>query len=370
MQTMKVLFAGGGTAGHINPALSIAEYIKLKMPQADIRFAGNPQGMEFKLVPQAGYQIYPIEVRGFRRKISFYNVGTVSRLFTSLRQAEKIIKEFKPDLVVGTGGFVSGPILYKAAKMNIPTAIHEQNSYPGITTKILSRYVDKIMLTTEDAKKYISNPDRCVVTGMPVREDFKYYKKEKARLELELDSRPVILSFGGSLGARVLNDAIIDLIASDWKSGKVQHIHATGNHYYTWFLECLKQKGVEENQPHIRIKEYINDMPRCFAAADLIICRCGASTLCQLQVQGKPSILVPSPNVTENHQYHNAVSLEKRGAAIIIEDKNLTGKLLDDTLQKLISNPKALKSMGEAAYRMAVFDANDRIFEVLTSITK
>jgi UDP-N-acetylglucosamine--N-acetylmuramyl-(pentapeptide) pyrophosphoryl-undecaprenol N-acetylglucosamine transferase len=367
---MKILFAGGGTAGHINPALSIAEYIKQKLPQAEIRFAGNPQGMEYKLVPQAGYQIYPIEVRGFRRKLSLYNIGTVKQLFTALRQAEKIINEFKPDLVVGTGGFVSGPILYKAAKMNIPTAIHEQNSYPGITTKILSRYVDKIMLTTEDAKKHIKNSNRCVVTGLPVSEDFKYYKKETARMELKLDNRPVILSFGGSLGARVLNEAIRDLIASDWQSGKVQHIHATGGNYYTWFLECMKQKGVDVNQPHIRIKEYINDMPRCFAAADLIICRCGASTLCQLQVQGKPSILVPSPNVTENHQYHNAASFEKRGAAIIIEDKNLTGKMLQDTIQRLISDPKALKSMGEAAYKMAVFDANDRIYEVLNSIIR
>jgi UDP-N-acetylglucosamine--N-acetylmuramyl-(pentapeptide) pyrophosphoryl-undecaprenol N-acetylglucosamine transferase len=368
---MKILFAGGGTAGHINPALSIAEYIKQKMPQADIRFAGNPKGMEAKLVPQAGYKIYPVEVRGFRRKISFYNIGTVKQLFTALSQSEKIIKEFKPDLVVGTGGFVSGPILYKAAKMGIPTVIHEQNSYPGITTKILSRYVDKIMLTTEDTKKYIKNRDRCVVTGMPVGEQFKYYKKDTARTELNLDNRPVILSFGGSLGAKVLNEAIRDLLSSDcWQRGRLQHIHATGSNYYNWFLEGLKQKGVDISKPNILIKEYINDMPRCFAAADLIICRCGASTLCQLQVQGKPSILVPSPNVTENHQYYNALSLEKRGAAIIIEDKNLTGKLLEDTIQSLISDPKALKSMGDAAFKMAVFDANDRIFEILNSITK
>jgi UDP-N-acetylglucosamine--N-acetylmuramyl-(pentapeptide) pyrophosphoryl-undecaprenol N-acetylglucosamine transferase len=367
---MKVLFAGGGTAGHINPALSIADYIKQQLPQAEICFAGNPQGMEFTLVPQAGYKIYPINVRGFKRKISLYNLGTVKQLFTALKQAEKIIKEFKPDLVVGTGGFVSGPILYKAAKMGIPTAIHEQNSYPGITTKILSRYVDKIMLTNEDAKKHIKNPEKSIVTGLPINKDFKFYKKEKARAELDLDNRPCILSFGGSLGARVLNEAIIELIAQEWQSEKVQFIHGTGANYYKWFLDSLKQRNVDISKQHIHIKEYINDMPRCFAAADLIICRCGASTLCQIQVQGKPSILVPSPNVTENHQYHNAVSLGDRGAAIIIEDKDLTGKLLGETIKKLISNPNTLKSMGKAAYEMAIFNANDRIFEVLKSITK
>ena len=367
---MKILFAGGGTAGHINPALSIAQYIKQKMPQSEICFVGNPKGMEFTLVPQAGYKIYPINIRGFKRKLSLYNLGTVKQLLTALKQSEKIIKEFKPDLVVGTGGFVSGPILYKAAKMGIPTAIHEQNSYPGITTKILSRYVDKIMLTNEDAKKHIKNSDKCIVTGLPINEDFQYYKKEKARAELGLDNRPVILSFGGSLGARVLNEAIIELISKEWQNKKIQFIHGTGANYYKWFLDSLKQKNVDIGASHIQIKEYINDMPRRFAAADLIICRCGASTLCQLQVQGKPSILVPSPNVTENHQYYNAVSLRDRGAAIIIEDKDLTGNLLVETIQKLISDPITLNNMGKAAYEMAVFNANDRIFEVLKSITR
>lgn len=367
---MKILFAGGGTAGHINPAIAVASYIRTRHPTSDIRFVGNPNGMESRLVPQAGFQMYPMDIRGFRRSFSLYNVGTVKRLLTSFAQADRILKEFEPDVVVGTGGYVSGPLLYRAAKHGVPTAIHEQNSFPGVTSKILSRSVDKIMVASEDAKKYLKNPDRIVVTGNPIREEILYYPKEKARKELGLDDRPMILSFGGSLGARTINEAVCGLIEHTHKTGRVQHIHGTGRYGWEWVPARLQGAGVDIKSPHTRVTEYIDDMPRCLAAADLVISRCGAITLSELQVQGKAAILVPSPNVAENHQYYNGLSLQKRGAAVLIEDKDFSSELLIQTVDELLSNPDKLKSMGRAASQMAIPDANDRIFRAIESILR
>ncbi|HEX3026423.1 MAG TPA: undecaprenyldiphospho-muramoylpentapeptide beta-N-acetylglucosaminyltransferase [Clostridia bacterium] len=367
---MKILFAGGGTAGHINPAIAVASFIRRRYPDADIRFAGTPSGMESKLVPKAGFRIYPIEIRGFRRKISLYNLGTIRRLATSFSRADRILKDFQPDVVVGTGGYVSGPVLYRAAKRKIPTVIHEQNSFPGVTSKILSRYADQIMIASEDAAKYLKHPERITVTGNPVREEIVGYPREKARRELGMDERPVILSFGGSLGARTMNQAIADLMELDSKSARYQHIHAAGSYGWGWMPALLREKGVNVKAPGIRLSEYIHDMPRCLAAADLVICRCGAITLSELQVLGKPSILIPSPNVAENHQYHNGGSMEKRCAAILIEDDKLSGKLLMEKIDQLFSHPGRLEKMSRASLKMAIPDANERIFKVVRSVLK
>lgn len=365
---MKVLLAGGGTAGHINPALAIAGYIKSKRPDTEFLFIGNRGGMEQRLVPQAGFEIKSITISGFKRSFSpksiVENVKTVTRTFTSSREAKKIIAEFKPDICIGTGGYVSGPVIRTAAKMGIPCIIHEQNAYPGVTNKMLAKSVCKVMLAVPDAKKYFENVD-CVVTGNPVRGDILTSDKAKSRQELRLDNRPVILSFGGSLGARKINEAVADIVARSGNDGKYQHIHAYGK-YGNWFPDLVKEKGADISEcSNLDIRPYIDNMPTCMAAADLVICRAGAITLSEIQAMGKPAILIPSPNVAENHQYHNAMALVNAGAAEIIEESELTGELLTEKADKMLVSPEKLNEISENSRKMAITDANERIYSVV-----
>lgn len=369
---MKILFAGGGTAGHINPALAIAGYVRSKNPDAQILFVGNRGGMEERLVPEADFDFAPITISGFKRKISpkalMENAKTVKRVITSSFESKKIIEDFKPDLCVGTGGYVSGPVLRKAAKMGIPIIIHEQNAFPGVTTKMLSKQAKRVMLAIEDAKKYLDKDCKFVVTGNPVRADILKVNKENARRELGLDRRPVILSFGGSLGARKINEAMADVIARSGKDGKYQHIHAYGQ-YGKWFPDLVKEKGTDiEKCPNLDIREYINNMPVCMAAADVVVSRAGAITLSEIQAMGKPAILIPSPNVAENHQYHNAMALVNAGAAEIIEEKDLTETAVTEKLDSLLLNPEKLKEYSENSRKMAITDANERIYAVIKKI--
>ena len=368
---MKVLLAGGGTAGHINPALAIAGYIRKKRPDTEFLFIGNRGGMEQRLVPQAGFDIKSITISGFKRSLSpkgmIENVKTVKRTITSSFEAKKIIAEFKPDICIGTGGYVSGPVIRTASKMGIPCIIHEQNAYPGITNKMLSKSVKKVMLAVPDAKKYFDKVD-VVVTGNPVRGDILTADKEQSRKELGLDERPVVLSFGGSLGARRINESVADLIARSGKDGKYQHIHAYGS-YGDWFPQLVMDKGTDIRKcDNLDIRPYIDNMPTCMAAADLVICRAGAITLSEIQAMGKPAILIPSPNVAENHQYHNAMALVNVGAADIIEESELTGELLERKADKLLLNPEKLQQTSENLRKMAITDANERIYSVVKKV--
>jgi UDP-N-acetylglucosamine--N-acetylmuramyl-(pentapeptide) pyrophosphoryl-undecaprenol N-acetylglucosamine transferase len=369
---MKVLLAGGGTAGHINPALAIAGYIKNKRNDAEFLFIGNRGGMEQRLVPQAGFEIKSITISGFKRSFSpksmLENVKTVSRTFTSSREAKKIIAEFKPDICIGTGGYVSGPVIRTAAKMGIPCIIHEQNAYPGITNKMLAKSVKKVMLAVPDAKKYFDKNVDFVITGNPVRQEILTAKKEESRKELELDNRPVVLSFGGSLGARKINEAVADLVARSGIDGRYQHIHAYGS-YGDWFPQLVEEKGTDiADCSNLDIRPYIDNMPTCMAAADLVICRAGAITLSEIQAMGKPAILIPSPNVAENHQYHNAMALVNAGAADIIEEKDLTGAALMRKTDKMLLNPEKLEKYSENSRKMAITDANERIYSVVKKV--
>ena len=365
---MKVLLAGGGTAGHINPALAIAGYIKKKRPETEFLFIGNRDGMEQRLVPQAGFEIKSITISGFKRSFSpksmVENVKTVTRTFTSSHEAKKIISEFKPDICIGTGGYVSGPVIRTASKMGIPCIIHEQNAYPGVTNKMLAKSVNKVMLAVPDAKKYFEKAD-FVVTGNPVRGDILTADKEESRTELKLDERPMILSFGGSLGARKINEAVADIVARSGKDGRYQHIHAYGK-YGDWFPDLVKEKGTDISQcTNLDIRPYIDNMPTCMAAADLVICRAGAITLSEIQAMGKPAILIPSPNVAENHQYHNAMALVNAGAAEIIEESELSGETLMKTVDKMLLDPEKLKTISENSRKMAITDANERIYSIV-----
>ena len=369
---MKVLFAGGGTGGHINPALAIAGYLKEKEPDTESLYIGAAGGMEERLVPAAGYPFRSIRISGFQRKLTAKNIArnvrTVARVFTSSAHAKQILREFQPDICVGTGGYVSGPVIREAIRLGIPAVIHEQNAFPGVTNKMLSKHANRTMLAVEDAQKHLDASARCVLTGNPVRQEVIRADRAKARAKLGLDSRPMILSFGGSLGARTINEACADLIAADAKSGRYQHIHGYGQ-YGKWFPDLLREKGVDPDTcPGVTVKEYITDIPDCLAAADLVICRAGAITLSEIQAQGRASILIPSPNVAENHQYHNAMALVRRGAAELLEEKDLTGESLIQRVEELFRDPAKLRSLSENAKKTAILDANERIYQVIREV--
>lgn len=366
---MKILFAGGGTAGHINPALAVAGYIKERHPDAEISYIGTADKLEAKLVPEKGYDFRTIDVAGFQRKITVKNIEknikAVGKAFSSSLDSKKILKEIKPDLVVGTGGFVSGPVLREAHRLGFKTAIHEQNAFPGVTTKMLSHKADRVMLAMPEAEKYLKLTKKPVITGNPVREELLRMSREEARARLGLDNRPLILSFGGSLGARRINEAVTELIKHCNGKEEFYHIHGTGKSGYSAMTEALKNIKLS---PLTDVREYISDMDVCMAAADLVICRAGAITLSELSCLGKPSILIPSPYVAENHQYHNAMTLKNAGAAEVLEEKDLTGESLIKAVFDIIENKPLLEKMGANAKKHAITDSNKRIYDVLMQL--
>lgn len=368
---MHILFAGGGTAGHINPALAIAGYIKEKHPDYKISYIGTATKLEATLVPQAGYDFYTIDVAGFQRKISLKNIArnvvAVKKMFSSSVEARKLLKMLKPDIVVGTGGYVSGPVLREAVKLGIKTAIHEQNAYPGITTKALAKKVDRVMLAIPGTEEKVECKNPPIITGNPVREELLKTTREEARAKLGLDNRPLILSFGGSLGAGPINRAAVGLILSHNGSGNYYHIHATGKLGYDSTLKSINER-CQNLSKEINVREYIDDMNICMAAADLVISRAGAITLSEISALGKPSILIPSPYVAENHQYHNAMSLKRVGAAEVIEEKDLTEEILIDTVNAILKDEKRLEEMKSGAKKAAILDSGERIYEVLSSL--
>ena len=368
---MHILFAGGGTAGHINPALAIAGYIKDKEPQTKISYIGTAKNLEARLVPAAGYDFYTIDVSGFQRKLTpkniVRNVSAVKKAITASIKARKLIKQLKPDIVVGTGGYVSGPVLREAVKLGIKTAIHEQNAFPGITTKALAPNVDRVMLAMPEAEKYIKLKSKPYHVGNPVRSELANTSREEARNKLGLDTRPFILSFGGSLGARPINEAVAGFIKNHNNSGRYYHMHATGKVGYETFISNINNE-CGQLADEITVREYIDDMNICMAAADLVICRSGAITLSELCVCSKASILIPSPYVAENHQFHNAMTLKAKGAAVIIEEKDLTVESLTRTVDELLSNKETISNMEKAAAACGVIDSNERIYSIIKEL--
>jgi len=371
---MHILFAGGGTAGHINPALAIAGFIKEKNPDAKISYIGTAKKLEATLVPQAGYDFYTIDVVGFQRSLSpasiEKNIIAVAKAISSSFKAKKLLKELKPDVVVGTGGYVSGPVLRSAAKLGIKTVIHEQNAFPGVTTKMLSSLVDTVMLAMPEAEKHLNLKKKPVITGNPVRGEFLKISKEEARKKLNLSDKPMILSFGGSLGAKPLNDAVIELIKNHAGSGKYIHFHSTGKIGYEETIDALKKADVDLNNPELRVTEYINNMSDCMAAADLIIGRAGAITLTEIQAVGRASILIPSPYVAENHQFHNAMTLKNKNAAEVIQERELTPAKLIGEVTRILSAESIAKEMGKRAAETAIIDANERIYKCIIALCK
>ena len=372
----KIMFACGGTAGHINPALSVASLIRQEHPDWQIRFAGNPDGMEARLVPKAGFEFVPFRSMGIQRKLTPYNIyrniKSVCLLTTAAPRAKKVIRDFQPDLVMGTGGYVSGPIVREAAVLGIPTVTQEQNAFPGVTTKLLSKYVDKVLLAVKEAQDRADLGPHCVVTGNPVRPEIFTANREESRKALGVpDGKFCLLSFGGSLGAQRVNEAIADVMAWHIPEGKIHHIHATGQYGTELLPELLDKKKADwKNNPNLDIREYIDNMPQCLAAADLVICRAGAITLSELQAAGRASILIPSPNVAENHQYHNAMVLVNHGAAMVIEEKDLTGEKLIEMVKSLSDHPEKAAELGRNAKKLASPDANRKIMEEALALLK
>lgn len=371
---MKVLLACGGTGGHINPALAIADIIKTEYPDAEFLFAGTPNGMEAKLVPAAGYKIETIKVAGFQRKISLENIGrnikAAAYLVSSGKRATEIVRNFKPDIAIGTGGYAAGPVIRKAARMGIPSAIHEQNAFPGVTNKLLAKEVDHVMLTVIEALEFMEkNKFEYTVTGLPVRSDIMKMSRSEARRRLGLDDSFTILSFGGSLGAGCINETMAAAIKWHYsKKLKINHIHGYGGMGKDTFPKAMADDGIPMKNERLRITEYINDMDVCLAAADLVICRSGASTLAELQAAGKASILIPSPIVAGNHQYHNAMVLGKADAAVVIEQKDVTNEKIIAEIEKLYNDRDRLTLMSYNASKLHVADTNQRILEVVRKL--
>lgn len=374
---MKVLISCGGTGGHINPGLAIADIIKKAYPDAEFLFAGTPNGMESKLVPQAGYKMEHIKVAGFQRSLSLENIGrnakAVAYLITSGKRAKEIVKGFNPDIAIGTGGYAAGPVIRKAAKMGIPTAIHEQNAYPGVTNRLLSKDVDYVMLTVEEALEYMDKSKfRYSVTGLPVRSNISNrLTRAEARKKLGFNDDFTILSFGGSLGAGCINETMTEAIK--WHQGKglaINHIHGYGGMGKDTFPQAMKAAGIPLKSNRLRITEYITDMDVCLAAADLVVCRSGASTLAELEAAGKASILIPSPIVAGNHQYHNAMVLGKAGAAEVIEQKDASPERIISEIEKLYNDRDTVEVMSASAKGLHLEDTNQRILSVVKELCK
>ena len=367
---MNIIMAGGGTAGHINPAITVAKTIKSKNPDSNILFIGNDDSLEDTLVKKAGFEIEHICVEGLRRSLSPKNLRAAYRFFRSVADCRRIIRDFHADIVIGTGGYVSGPAVYAGHLCGIKTAIHEQNAYPGITSKFLANFADTVFISFESSRKYFAKAKNVVLSGNPLDEAFLFCDKKQARAKLGIpDDAFYLLSFAGSLGAREINKLFIDFIVRNEKHKDFIHTHATGSFGYKWMPDELKARGVDINRTaSTQVCEYIYDMPIRLAASDLVVSRAGAITLGEITAQGKPSVLIPSPNVTNNHQYYNAMSLVDGGAAMILEEKDASADKLYGMVLSLKNDPSRMRDMGDNAYKMAQLRAAEVIYSGVYSL--
>ena len=370
---MNVIFTCGGTGGHINPAISVANLLRERMPDSKILFIGAEDGMEKNLVPRAGYELETIRISNFQRKLTpagvWHNVTTACHMAGSMQKAKKIIRAFQPDVIVGTGGYASYPALHMGAKLGIPTAVHESNAVPGLTTRMVAGHVSRIMVSLADSSNQYPDPEKVTVTGTPVGSAFLYGDREKARAALGIGEEPLIVSAWGSLGAREMNKKIARFMVREAQDGLYRHVHATGSYGWRWMPAYVRDQGLLlENHPWLDMREYIYNMPELLAAADLMLCRAGAGTISEVCASGTPCIMIPSPNVTDNHQEKNARVLEKRGAAVVVREKDCDGDSLYETARALLSDPDRLREMRLAARRLAVVDAAEQILQVIRDL--
>ena len=360
---MRVLFAGGGTGGHINPAISIADYAASMDKDFEALFVGTKTGLETKLVPNAGYNIEYIEIQGFDRKHLFRNFETVRKLITSRRKCRRIIKDFKPDCIVCTGGYVSGPVAMASKAMQIPSLIHEQNVYPGMTVKGSANYVTYLALSFEETINYMQHKEKCVVTGNPVREEILKADYSEAREKLGV-KKPFVLIFGGSLGADRINDTVIEILEKISEENTIELLFGTGDRNYEKIMKAVSEKGINIGD-NVRIVSYIDNMAECMAAADVVVSRAGAITVSEIAALHKPSILIPSPNVVRNHQEQNARAFENKNAAALILEKDLTPDVLYDKIMSMVNDDALLCRMSDNLGQLAKTDALEKIYSLM-----
>lgn len=365
---MRVLFAGGGTGGHINPAISIADYAKARDDNFEALFVGTKSGMETRLVPNAGYKLEFIDIEGFDRKHLLKNISVVKKLINANRDCISIIKDFKPDCIVCTGGYVSGPVAIASKKTGVPSLIHEQNVYPGLTVGGAANYVTYVALSFEETINHMKHKDKCVVTGNPIRSEILKADKAAAREKLGVN-KPFVLIFGGSLGADGINDTVIEILDRIVKENEIELMFGTGVRNYDKIMDKIASRGITLGD-NVRIVAYIDNMAECMAAADLVVSRAGAITVSEIAALSKPSILIPSPNVVRNHQEQNAREFEQNGAAALILENELDADKLYNKIMSIIKDEAVLNNMSANLKKIARTDALERIYGLMQNMTK
>ncbi|MBO5867465.1 MAG: undecaprenyldiphospho-muramoylpentapeptide beta-N-acetylglucosaminyltransferase [Oscillospiraceae bacterium] len=371
---MNVIFTCGGTGGHINPAIAVANIWKERHPESNVLFIGAQDRMEEELVPKAGYRLRTIPASGMSREFSWegikHNARAVSYVLTAVSSCKKIIKEFGADVVVGTGGYASFPALMAATMLGIPTCVHEANAMPGLTTRMIAGRVNKVLTCFPESAKYYRYPERVETVGMPVRREFLFTRREDARKELGLDSRPLIVTAFGSQGAKVMNEVVAEMMKLEKEAGyPFQHIHATGSYGWEWMPERVRELGVDlSEEKGITMQEYIYNMPTVMAAADMIISRAGASSCNEIAAAATPCILIPSPNVTDNHQEKNARAVSDKGAAVLILEPECTAERLMQEVSALLDDDARCRKMRAALEKICVPDSAERLCDIIEEL--
>ena len=369
---MRAIISAAGTGGHINPGIAIANKIMEKEKDSEIIFIGTNRGLENDLVPRAGYDLKTINAHGLERKLSIQNLKNLFETYKSIGEAKKIIQEFKPDVLIGTGGYICVPTVMAARKMGIPVVLHESNAFPGIAVKLFKKKANKILVGFKDAKERLDNRENVVVTGNPIKlkkQNYTEAQKTKIKKEkgLKLD-KPVVLVFGGSQGAQSINRSFIEIIVNK-KNKNYQIMWAAGPEQYDKIKNKLNEVNIDIDKiENAKIVPYIYNMEEVMNTADLVVCRSGAMTITEISVVGKPAIFIPFPFATENHQEYNARVLEKVGAAKIILDKDLNSEILGNTINRMVKDKDELKQMGENASRVAMPEVENRIYEEIRSV--
>ncbi|MBB3109058.1 UDP-N-acetylglucosamine--N-acetylmuramyl-(pentapeptide) pyrophosphoryl-undecaprenol N-acetylglucosamine transferase [Paenibacillus phyllosphaerae] len=346
---MRIVLTGGGTGGHIYPALAIGRQMQAEEKACDILYIGSPKGLEARIVPEKGIKFEPVEITGFRRKLSVDNIRTIMKFLKGVKRAKRLLRSFKPDVVVGTGGYVCGPVVYAAAKLGIPTLIHEQNAEPGLTNKFLSRYTDTVAVSFKESIPQFGKAKHVLMTGNPCATNVVQANRDRGFASLGLPKgSKIVLMFGGSRGAKAINDAMVDMAPLVKRLPGVHFVFVTGESYYD-STESRIKKALKKSSHAIHVLPYLHNMPEVLAASTIAVCRSGASSLAELTALGIPSILIPSPNVTNNHQEANALSLVEAGAAEMLLERDLSGVTLFERIERLIKDEERISRMGAAA---------------------
>ena len=373
---MNVIFTCGGTAGHINPAIAVANILKQRKPDCKILFIGAEGHMEEKLVPAAGYELITLPGSGLSRKMNMAgikkNINAVKCVINAVAKCKKIIRDFDADVIVGTGGYASFPAIYAGAKLGVPTVVHESNALPGLTTKMAASVATKVLVCFEESVKHYKHPEDVEVVGMPVRQEFITTGKTEAKKMLGLEDVQVVVSAFGSQGAKVMNQNVAGIFALEQEDGfPFHHIHAVGSFGWGWMPDLVKEKGVDyENCASIDMREYIYDMPTVMAAADVVIGRAGSATCNEIATTGTPCILIPSPNVTGNHQEKNARVLEAAGGAVVVLEKDCTPEILYAEVQGLLVDEQRREEMSKALRGLVKIDSAERICDIVEELAK